>query len=182
MIRIAALVLLLVSGPAAAEPLTVSGFAFPDRVGDFARAAMQDYEKKQPGLGQGVAYTRGPWLANVYVYDMRRASIPDDPASDVLKSQFAQAQDDIFTSRRQGRWLAVELKRTFMYPESGTPRLNCADFKLRTRENADVDSTLCVGGAKNKFLKFRVTGPAGADGGETLRFIETLETQLRPGA
>jgi hypothetical protein len=182
MIRLTVLALLAFVVSAAAEPLTLSGFAFPDRVGAFVRAAVQDYEKKQPGLGQGIAYTSGPWLANVYVYDMRRTSIPDDPASDVLKSQFAQAQDDIFTSRRQGRWLTVELKRTFMYPESGTPRLNCADFKLRTRENADVDSLLCVGAARNKFMKFRVTGPAGASDGEALRFIETLEQALRPGA
>jgi hypothetical protein len=181
MIRIAALLALLVATPAAAEPLTLSGFAFPDRVGDFARAAVQDYEKKQPGLGQGVAYTNGPWLANVYVYDMRRTSIPDDPASDVLKSQFAQAQDDVHASARQGRWLKVELKRTFMYPEGGPPRFNCADYKLRTRENTEVDSVLCVGAAKNKFMKFRVTGPQGGDG-EALRFIETLESQLRPGA
>jgi hypothetical protein len=181
MIRAAAFALLLLVVPAAAEPLTVSGFAFPDRVGDFTRAATHDYEKTQPGLGQGVAYTSGPWLANIYVYDMRRTSIPDDPASDVLKSQFAQAQDDIFTSLRYGRWVKATLRRTFAFPESGTPRFNCADFTLLTRENTEVYSLLCVGAAKNKFVKFRVTGPQGG-GGEALRFIETLDPQLRPGA
>jgi hypothetical protein len=182
MIRAAALALLFFVVPAAAEPLTVSGFTFPDRVGDFTRAATIDYEKTQPGLGHGVAYTSGRWLANIYVYDMRRKSIPDDPATDVLKSQFAQAQDDISSSQRQGRWLKVEFKRTFMYPENGTPRFNCADLKLRTRENTDVDSLLCVGAARNKFLKFRLTGPQDTGDGKALRFIETLEPLLRAGA
>jgi hypothetical protein len=180
MIRIVALVLLLLTAPSRAEPITVSGIRFPDGVGSFARGSVQDFEKSHPGLGQSIAYAAGPLRANIYVYDLRRSSIPDSPASEIIKTQFEQAKGDVFRARQQGAWQKVQLKRSFNLPESGTPRFICALFTLVNKQDVTLDSTLCVAGARNKFVKFRVTGPPGDP--EPPRFIEAFAALLWPGA
>lgn len=180
MIRLIALVLALLTVPARAEPVTVSGIRFPDDVGSLSRGSVQDYEKTNPGLGQSIAYAAGLLRANVYVYDLQRRSIPDNPASEIVKAQFEQAKADIYRARRQGAWQTVELKRSFNLPESGTPRFICALFTLVNKQDVTLDSTLCVAGAHNKFVKLRVTGPPGDP--DAPRFIEAFAALLRPGA
>jgi hypothetical protein len=115
--RLAALVLALLTVPASAEPQTYSGIAFPDRVAEFVRGKVDDFEPAHPGLGQSIAYDRGAWHANVYVYDLRRGRIPDDPASEVVKAEFAQAKSDVFRARQKGGWAKVDLLRSFNLPE-----------------------------------------------------------------
>ena len=180
-VRLAALALFLLPVVAITEQLTVSGLAFPDSVGGFIRGQVQDYEKSHPGFGQSIAYARGPWRADVYVYDLRRSSIPDDPASDAIRQEFEQAKADVFQARQRGAWQSAELDRTFTLPERGPPRFSCASFTLVSKANVEVDSTLCVTAARNKFVKFRVTGPV-RGAAEPVQFIEAWAPLLSPGA
>jgi hypothetical protein len=182
MIRSVALVFALLAqmAPVLAEPISVSGIPFPDGVGSFSRGSVQDYEKTHPGLGQSIAYAAGPLRANIYVYDLRRSSIPDSPESEIITTQFEQAKGDIYRARQQGAWQKVELKRSFNLPESGPPRFICALFTLVNKQDITLDSTLCVAGARNKFVKFRVTGPPGDP--EPPSFIEAFAALLWPGA
>ena len=180
MIRSIALVLALLTVPALAEPITVSGISFPDSVGSFSRGSVQDFEKTHPGLGQAIAYAAGLLRANIYVYDLQRSSIPDSPDSEAIKAQFEQAKSEVYRARQQGAWHKVDLKRSFTLPESGAPRFICALFTLVNKQDVALDSTLCVTGARNKFVKFRVTGPPGDQ--EAPHFIEAFATLLSPGA
>lgn len=180
-IRLVALALFLLPAAVIAEPITVAGLSFPDSVGGFMRGPVQDYEKTHPGFGQSVAYGQGPWRADVYVYDLRRSSIPDDPASDAIRQEFEQAKGDVFKARQRGAWQRAELDRTFTLPERGPPRFTCASFTLVSKANVAVDSTLCVTASKNKFVKFRVTGPV-RGAAEPVQFIEAWAPLLAPGA
>jgi hypothetical protein len=180
-IRLVAFALFLLPVAAIAQQLTVSGLTFPDSVSGFARGPVQDYEKTHPGLGQSVAYERGPWRADVYVYDLRRSSIPDDPHSEAIRQQLLQAKLDVYRAQQRGAWQKAELYRSFTLPEHGVQRFSCASFTLVSPVNVEVDSTLCVTGSKNKFVKFRVTGPhRGA--AEPMQFIEAFGPLLWPGA
>lgn len=182
-IRLAALASFLLSCAASAEPLTVSGLTFPDSIAEFARGPSRNYEKDNPGLGYSVGYRRGSWTATVYVYDQRRASIPDDLQSDIIKAEFAAAKRDILDGARRGVWRKAELLRDFNLPTAGRPRFTCASFTIVNKEGVELDSTLCVAAARNKFVKFRVTGPRqGTDRAEPLRFIEAWSRLLWPQA
>lgn len=180
MIRLAALVLMVLTIPVMGETITVSGLPFPGGVGSFVRGVVQDFEKTRPGLGQSISYAGEPSRANIYVYDLRRSTVPDGSASEAVTAQFEQAKSDIYRARQQGAWQKVELKRSFSLPVGGMPRFTCALFGLVNRQNITLDSTLCVTGSKNKFVKFRVTGPPGHT--EPLRFIEAFGPLLWPGA
>src|SRR5436190_124101 len=81
---------------AAREPVTLFGLTFPETVGAFQRGDSTDFEKNSPGLGHGVRYLRSGWTVNVFIYDLRMPSIPDDPLSDVVRRQFDQAKRDVF--------------------------------------------------------------------------------------
>lgn len=181
-IRAAVLALLALTAAASAEPVTIAGIVFPDRLGEFTRGAGRDYEKTNPGLGHSFAYRREPWTATVYVYDQRRASIPDDLASDVIKAEFAQAKGDILGGVRAGVWRKADLIRDFTLPERGKPRFACASFALVDALNVERDSVLCLTSAKGKFVKFRLTGARDGSGSAALKFIEAWSRVLWPGA
>jgi hypothetical protein len=181
--RLIALASFLLPVTAPAEPLTVSGLTFPDSIADFARGPGRNYEKDNPGLGYSFGYRRAPWTATVYVYDQRRASIPDDLQSDIIRAVFAEATRDILDGARRGVWRKADLVRELNLPAAGRPRFACARFTIVNKESVELDSTLCVTVARNKFVKFRVTGPRqGADPAEPLRFIEAWSRLLWPQA
>lgn len=181
-IRIAALALVALTAVASAEPVTVAGIVFPDRVGEFTRGSGRDYEKTNPGLGYSFAYRQEPWAATVYVYDQRRAAIPDDLASDVVKAEFANAKGDILGGMRAGIWRKVELVREFTLPERGKPRFTCASFALVDTLDVERDSVLCVTSSKGKFVKFRLTGSRDGSPSAALKFVEAWSRVLWPGA
>lgn len=181
-IRIAALALLALTTAALAEPVTVSGIVFPDRIGEFARGPGRDYEKTDPGLGYSFVYRREPWTATVFVYDQRRTAIPDGPSSDVVKSEFEQAKRDVVDSVRAGAWRKADIIRDFTLPERGKPRFACATLSLVDQLNVVRDSTLCLTAAKGKFVKFRVTGSRGDDTAGVMQFIQGWIGVLWPGA
>ena len=158
-VRAIALLIALGLGAALArEPLTFHGLDFPDEIAGFVRGQHRDYETTNPGLGYSVAYRREGWTATVYVYDLGLRSIPDDPRSRVSMRNFEQAKEDVLAAQRQGAYRSAELKRDFLLPETGAPRLQCASFTLVRRDNNEYDSYLCVTAWRGSFVKLRLTG------------------------
>jgi hypothetical protein len=159
---------------AAWAAVTYFGLTFPDRVGGAKIGPTVDYEKTNAGLGYSVEYLQPGWKINIYIYDMGRASIPDDLKSEVLQSQLKQAQGDILELQRRGTYAKVELLRdTVMSDRRGRARLLCSDFGYVHETMGNVDSFLCLTGWNNKFVKFRLTR-AHHDGspGEAKQFLE----------
>jgi hypothetical protein len=157
-IMLSTLLVLGAVASAGAAALTFLGLTFPERVADTQIGPARDFETTNPGLGYGVKYEKPGWAIDVFIYDLRRTSIPDDVGSDVLKAQIEQAQGDIFEQQKKGAYQQVEVARSYVVNDSrGRGRLLCADFSYVRQPEGSVDSFLCLAGWHNKFVKFRLT-------------------------
>jgi hypothetical protein len=159
------------------------GLSFPAEVAGFTFRETYSFEKEKPGLGHDVTYTRPGWRADIYIYDLGRTPIPDDPRSERIRAQFEQAEGDIFNAQQRGQYKTVALRARFAVADAkGQDRLICGTFRLRHPEDKkDSDSYLCVTGWNNKFVKFRMTAPIGGDTDATARrFLSAWVKMLSP--
>ena len=168
---------LLAAIAAAKSEIAFFGLTFPDRVADAQLESTTDFEMTKPGLGYGVRYRQPGWMIDIYIYDLGRSSIPDDVGSNVVRSQFQQAERDVFNT-----YAKVELKRSYVIRDgSGRPRLQCADYAYVHEKTGPVDSVLCLTSRNRKFLKFRMTGERRADSqAEAMLFLNAWTGILWP--
>jgi hypothetical protein len=118
-------------------------------------------------LGHGVEYVRPGWKINVYIYDLRLPSIPDDVQSEVVKKQFEQAKGDILEAQKTGIYANVDVKSTYIIADADhRSRFLCATLTYVHKQMGNADSVLCVTAWNNKFVKFRLTSQ-GHKGSET---------------
>jgi hypothetical protein len=182
----AALAALLVTfGAATAAPERVRFFelAFPEEVAGARRGSTFDYEKTTRGLGYSVRYLKPGWLIDVYIYDLQLTSIPDDPASELVKRQLAQAKADIFALERRGNYADVSVKSDYSIGDDhGQVRFLCSAFGyVHKGIAAAVDSYLCLTTWKNKFIKIRMTRPQHATSrADAEQFVKGWITVLWP--
>jgi hypothetical protein len=114
---------------AAPERVRFYELSFPDEVAGARRGSSFDYEKTTRGLGYSVRYVKPGWLIDVYIYDLRLSSIPDDPASELVKAQLAQAKADIFELERRGNYANVAVKNDYSIGDAGGQvRFLCSAF------------------------------------------------------
>src|SRR5215813_3492899 len=147
-------------------PVTVFDFTFPDEIADAQRISFRDYESNQPGLGYSAGYKQGNLTGTVYIYDDRKQSIPDDPQSPLVKAQLEQSRRDVVGLRRG---IGVKVKEDFTIEDArGRTRLICGAFVITDGDGRPRDSFSCLGVAKSKFLKFRISGVSQA---EARRFV-----------
>jgi hypothetical protein len=159
---------------AAHAAATYFGLTFPDRVTDAQIGPTRDFETTNPGLGYGVKYQRPGWAIDVFIYDLGRASIPDDLGSDVLNAQLAQAQGDVFARQKVGAAAHVKVAGSHVIKDArGRARFLCEDFNYVEQNVGNVDSFLCLTGWHNKFVKFRLSTRHGSGSSvEARRFME----------
>jgi hypothetical protein len=156
-------------------PVTVFDFTFPEEVAGAQRFSFRDYESNQPGLGYSAGYKQGNLTGTVYIYDDRKQSIPDDPQSPLVKAQLEQSRRDVLDLRRG---VGVKVKEDFTIEDArGRTRLICAAFAITGDDGRPRDSFSCLGVAKNKFLKFRISGVSQA---EARRFVNAWIDLLWP--
>ena len=162
---IAAIVLLITSlaGVAVAQELKIFDLTVPARIAGVARGQVADYEKTNPGAGYGVPFLREGWRINIFLYDLRMSSIPDDPNSEVVKSHLAQTRDEVFALERQGYYANVVVRGDYVVKDrGGRTKFVCLTFTYIHKElGGMVDSYLCLTSWNNKFFKLRVTGLQG---------------------
>jgi hypothetical protein len=184
-IRIACAVLIaflaVVTGAAAQTsakgPVTVFDFTFPEEIAGAQRTSFRDYESNQPGLGYSAGYKQGNLIGTVYIYDDRKQSIPDDPQSPLVKAQLEQSRTEL-VGLWHGVGVRVDLKEDFTIEDArGRTRLICAAFAITGDDGRPRDSFSCLGVAKNKFLKFRISGVSQA---EARRFVNAWIDLLWP--
>lgn len=171
-----AIAVLLLSAIAtfAQQPLTLHGLTIPDRVAGLPHEAPFDYEKTNPGLGYSVQFIRPGWRIDVYIYDARQASIPDDPQSAMVRGQLEEARRNVLELQQRGAYSGVQVKNDYVVERNGTARFVCSALAYHhNRANADVDSYACVSAWKNKFIKIRMTAERDATtAAESRRFVE----------
>src|SRR6516164_11637500 len=156
-------------------PVTVFDFTFPEEVAGAQRFSFRDYRSIRPGLGYSAGYHQGNLTGTVYIYDDGKQSIPDDPQSPLVKAQLEQSRRDVLGLRRG---VGVKVKEDFTIEDArGRTRLICAAFAITGDDGRPRDSFSCLGVAKNKFLKFRISGVSQA---EARRFLNAWINLLWP--
>jgi hypothetical protein len=176
-----------VTAPAGAQALihtdTVYGLRLPAQIGGAERASVKDYETTRPGLGYGVTYRLPGWTTDLYVYDLKLSTIPDDPTSTVVMEALTQAKNEVFGLAQRGDYKNVVLKSDYtILDSSGRTRFVCAMFAYHhVKLKGEVDSYLCMTGWKGKLVKFRMTTPRNdASAAVSRRFIEAWSGVLWP--
>jgi hypothetical protein len=161
-LRTAAIALVL--GAAATAPVfgvtsvSVFGLRAPEEISGFTLNDSINYEKQKPGDGYGLDYSQSGWKLDVFIYDLKRAAIPDDVKSAIVRAEFERVRADTFLAQPRGIYAQVYLRRNFTIEDSAKrTRFQCAAFHL-TRDGAKPqDGYLCVTSWNNKFVKFRLS-------------------------
>jgi hypothetical protein len=170
--------LLTTSGVAGAqESLAIHGLKFPARIQAAERGSTHNFEKDNPGLGHSVHYRAPDWAITVYIYDLGRDKIPDDPRSEIVKAQLDAAKREVDDVRT-----AVEWRREFTIDgESRKPRFICASCAFKDEKSQPLDSFICLTAWKNKFIKYRLTTrPRQGTEAEAIRFMRAWVRVLWP--
>jgi hypothetical protein len=158
-------------------PMRVFDFTFPEEIAGAQRFNIADHESSQPGLGHSAGYRQGNLTGTVYIYDDGKQSIPDDPQSPLVKAQLEQSRTDVL-GLWQGVGVKVDVKEDFTIEDArGRTRLICAAFALTGADGHSAVTFSCLGVAKNKFLKFRISGASQA---EARQFVNAWINLLWP--
>lgn len=167
LIRIAAGLLFwtVASGPGwAIGPVTVHGLRAPPEIAGFTLNDSTDYEKIKPGDGYGLDYSQSGWKLDVFVYDLKRAAIPADVTTAIVRAEFERSRAEAFLAHPRGLYTQVFLRRNFTINEPAKiPRFQCAAFHLLREGAKPQDGFLCLTSWNNKFVKLRLTTLAGSD-------------------
>jgi hypothetical protein len=153
------------SGSAAAvTSVTVFGLRAPEEIAGFTLNDSVNFEKTRPGDGYGLDYSQSGWKLDVFIYDLKRAAIPEDVKSAIVKAEFERSRADAFLAQPRGIYAQVYLRRNFTIEDAAKrTRFQCAAFHL-TRDGAKPqDGFLCLTSWRNKFVKFRLATLAGDD-------------------
>ena len=144
--------------------VTVHGFKAPEEVGGFRLNDSVNFERSKPGEGYGLDYSQPGWKLDVFIYDLKRAAIPDDAKSAIVRAEFERARADAFLAHPRGIYAQVYLRRNFTIEDGGKrTRFQCATFHM-TRDGAKPqDGFLCVTSWNNKFVKLRLATLADAN-------------------
>jgi hypothetical protein len=142
----------------AIAPVTVFGLRAPEEVGGFTLNDSTNFERAKPGDGYGLDYSQPGWKLDVFIYDLKRAAIPEDARHAIVRAEFERSREDVFLAQPRGPYAQVYLRRNFTLEDAGKrPRFQCAAFHM-TRDGAKPqDGFMCVTSWNNKFVKFRLT-------------------------
>jgi len=146
------------TGPAfGIASVNVFGLRAPEEIEGFTLNDSTNFEKIKPGDGYGLDYSQSGWKLDVFVYDLKRAAIPEDVKSAIVKAEFERSRAEAFLAQPRGLYVQVYLRRNFTIDAGGRTRFQCAAFHL-TRDGAKPqDGYLCLTSWNNKFVKFRLT-------------------------
>lgn len=138
--------------------VSVFGLKAPEEISGFTLNDSTNFEKIKPGDGYGLDYSQSGWKLDVFIYDLKRAAIPDDVKSAIVRAEFERVRADTFLAQPRGIYAQVYLRRNFTIEDSAKrTRFQCAAFHL-TRDGAKPqDGYLCVTSWNNKFVKFRLS-------------------------
>jgi hypothetical protein len=138
--------------------VNVFGLRAPEEITGFQLNDSTNFEKIKPGDGYGLDYSQSGWKLDVFIYDLKRAAIPDDVKTAIVRAEFERSRAEAFMAQPRGLYAQVYLRRNFTIDDGGKrTRFQCAAFHL-TRDGAKPqDGYLCVTAWNNKFVKFRLT-------------------------
>src|SRR5580704_769467 len=162
-------------GALAQTTTTLLGVPVPDRVSGLPHAAPMNFETNNPGMGYGVRFAHPDWTIDVYIYDLKMKSIPDNPASAAVQAALDEAKSEIVHIEKRGDYVGLTMKDTFTIADTaGRGRFICVEYNyFHKRRAVDLDSYLCLAGARGKFFQIRMdTVKSKHPAAEVRRFVE----------
>src|ERR1700732_5275959 len=157
-LMLAASLLLATAGALAQTTTTLLGVPVPDRVSGLPHETPMDFETEQPGMGYGVRFRRPDWTIDTYIYDLKMKSIPDDPASAAVQAALEEAKGEIVNIAKRGDYAGLTMKDVFTIADTaGRGRFICVEYNyFHKRRAVDLDSYLCLAGARAEFFQIRM--------------------------
>jgi hypothetical protein len=168
-----------------AEVDSIFGLRLPPEIAGAQREAVTNYEKANPGLGYSVRYRLPAWTTDIYIYDLKRPAIPDDPMSAAVRTERDHARNDVFLLAKRGNYRNVTAEQDYIIADaSGRTRFVCSALTyFDIARNIELDSYLCLSGWHGKFVKFRMSTPHNpTSAAASRRFIEAWIGVLWPSA
>jgi hypothetical protein len=155
---LAAVLLLAAPGALAQTTTTLLGVPVPDQVSGLPHQAPLDFETDHPGMGYGVRFPRPDWTIDIYIYDLKMKSIPDDPASAAVQAALEEAKGEIVSTAKRGDYAGLTMKDVFTIADTaGRGRFICVEYNyFHKRRAVDLDSYLCLAGARGEFFQIRM--------------------------
>lgn len=152
-----------------------AGLRFPDRLGP--ATLMKGDRYPQAALGHGIEYRAPGFAGSVYVYDGGNQNIPDGTASDIVRAQFTQARNDIFTIQRQRNLPDPQLigERPIRV---GDIEFLAASYRF-TRNDIESISLVGLTGFRRHFVKLRVSVPAASGAAGVAKVDEFVDGVAR---
>ena len=80
----------------AVASVNVFGLRAPEEIEGFTLNDSTNFERTKPGDGYGLDYSQSGWKLDVFIYDLKRVAIPDDPKSAIVRAEFERARSDAF--------------------------------------------------------------------------------------
>src|ERR1700722_20603091 len=128
-LMLAASLLLATPGALAQTTTNLLGVPVPDQVSGLPHDAPMDFETKQPGMGYGLRFARPDWTIDVYIYDLKMKSIPDDPASAAVQAALEEAKGEIVNIAKRGDYAGLTAKDAFTIADNkGSGRVVCVEY------------------------------------------------------
>lgn len=162
--------LVAAAATAVSQPATKPAYTFPQKIGVAQLANVEDFEAKDPGLGQVGQYTFQGWRMSMYVYDKRRTDLADTPNAAQIKAELDLSVGDILEAKKLGHYSRVDEGTMFFMPPLATPPVfQCRSFVIQTttkpaaQPTTPYESYMCVTTMRKKFVKMRFssTTPSG---------------------
>ena len=161
---LAAAALLPDAGIAQTAVASNSAYTFPQKIGIAQLTNVEDFEGKNPGLGQVGQYTFQGWRMSMYVYDKKRTDIADVSNGQQMKTELDYSVGDILEARKLGHYVRVDEGAPMqMPPLYAPPVFHCRTFVIQAAPKAGAqpspayESYLCVTTMKKKFIKLRLS-------------------------
>ena len=141
--------------------------ALPGELGGWRRGSITDFEQRPNGAGLGAAAeyrpAAGAGVATVYLYDRGIAALPDGTASPQVEAELAQAMKEVELLAAQRRYrVEGRLPAEPVRGPGGRPALACEAVTLAFEGGSRSDGFVCIGVLRGRFLKLRLSLPAGA--------------------
>src|SRR3569832_1326693 len=93
--------------------VNVFGLRVPEEITGFQLNDSTNFEKIKPGDGYGLDYSQSGWKLDVFIYDLKRAAIPEDAKTAIVKAEFERARAVVFLALLRGLFALVFLLRFF---------------------------------------------------------------------
>lgn len=170
---VAVFVMMVSHGAAEQYQHPKTGIVFPDTINALKLVKVTDYEPLYAGLGSGISYRTETMRADIFLYDMKQAVIPDGVSSPVTDREFDQAFSDILEMEKRGTYknISVATKKEIV-PVGNLKFIH--SVLTYEQNNIKLVSHLYLTGCRGLFMKFRITCFASARQAEEVNFTAFL--------